>query len=319
MYKKVIGILGLSVVMAQGAAAASFPDGPVRVVVPVAAGGGLDIVVRALTPILTEKWNRPVIVDNRPGAGGSIGASAVANAKPDGLTLLAAHDQVMVANRFLYKELSYDPDRDFAPVAMLVQANQLVLATPKVPVNDLKELVDYVKAGKGRFFYGSYGAGSTPHLAFELVNKREGLSLTHVPYKGVAPVLTGMMSDEVQLSFGSAAVAGSLIEAGKLKPLAVANTERDPSFPDVKTTAELGFPWLQVSIWHSLFAPKGTPPDLIEKIADDVRLALKSPEFAKRTPGFVILDGGPEELAKRNREEVERKREMVSSANITPQ
>lgn len=319
MYRKLAGILGLTVVLAHGAAAADFPDGPVRIVVPAAAGGGLDIVVRALTPILAERWKQPVIVDNRPGAGGSIGAGVVANAKADGLTLLAAQDQIMVANRFLYKTLPYDPESDFAPVAMMVQANQLVLATPKVPANDLKELVDYVKAGKGRFFYGSYGAGSTPHLAFELLNKREGLELTHVPYKGVAPVLTGMMSDEVQLSFGSAAVAGNLIDAGKLKPLAVASRERDPSLPSVKTTTELGMPWLQVSIWHSLFAPKGTPSEIVEKIAADVQLALKSPEFSTRTPGFVILDGGPQELAKRNREEVERAREMVESANITPQ
>lgn len=319
MFKNMAGLFVASALLMQGAMAANFPNGPVRIVVPVAAGGGLDTVVRALAPLLSERWKQPVIVDNRPGAGGGIGAAIVANAKPDGLTLLAAQDQVMVANRFLYKSLPYDPDKNFAPVAMMVQANQLFLATPEVQAKDLKELVALVKAHKGKFSYGSYGAGSTPQLAFELLNKREGLDILQVPYKGVAPVLSAMLSHQVQLSLGSAAVAGQLIDAGRLKALAVGSKERDPSLPNVKTTTELGMPWLQVSIWHSLYAPAGTPPSIVEKIAMDVRAALKEPVFAKRTPGFQILDGGPKELAERDREEVGRAREMVESANIRPE
>jgi tripartite-type tricarboxylate transporter receptor subunit TctC len=319
MVKKITGVLALGILLAQAATAADFPNGPVKIVVPVAAGGGLDIVVRALVPILSERWKQPVVVDNRPGAGGGVGAQAVANAKPDGLTLLAAQDQVMVANRFLYKSLPYDPDKSFLPVAMMVQANQLFLATADVPARDLKELVTLVKAQKGKFSYGSYGAGSTPQLAFELLNKREGLDIVHVPYKGIAPVMTAMLGNEVQLSVGSAAVAGKLIETGKLKPLAVGSSERDPALPNVKTTAELGMPWLQVSIWHSLFAPAGTPAPVVDKIAADVRAALKHPDFAKRTSGFIVLDGGPRELAERNREEVARAREMVETANIKPE
>lgn len=317
MFKHIVSGLAFGALLLHGAAAADYPSGPVKIVVPVAAGGGLDIVVRALAPLLSERWKQPVIVDNRPGAGGGVGASAVANAKPDGSTLLAAQDQVMVSNRFLYKSLPYDPDKSFAPVAMLVQANQLFLATPDVPASDLKELVALARAHKGKYSYGSYGVGSTPQLAYELMNKREGLDIVHVPYKGIAPVMGAMLGNEVSLSVGSAAVAGKLLEAGKLKALAVGSKQRDPSLPEVKTTTELGMPWLQVSIWHSLFAPAGTPPAIVDKIAQDVRAALKDPEFARRTPGFEILDGGPAQLAERNREEVARAREMVESASIS--
>jgi len=319
MVKMMASALALGMLLAHTAMAEDFPNATVKIVVPVTPGGGLDIVARSLAPLLSEHWKQPVIVENRPGAGGVLGAQAVATSKPDGLTLLAAQDQVMVANRFMYKSLPYDPDKSFAPVAMMVQANQLFLVTPDVPARDLKELIALVKAQKDKFSYGSYGVGSTPQLAFELLNKREGLDIVHVPYKGIAPVMQAMMGNEVQLSVGSAAVAGKLIEAGKLKPIAVGSKERDPTLPNVKTTAELGMPWLQVSIWHSLFAPAGTPPAIVEKISADVRAALKHPDFAKRTVGFVVLDGGPKELAERNREEVVRAREMVESANIKPE
>ncbi len=319
MFKRMAATIAFTALLAQGASAQSFPSAPVRIVVPIAAGGGLDIVTRAVAHGLSQRWKQPVVIDNRPGAGGGVGAQIVQNAKPDGYTLLAAQDQVMVANRFLYASLPYDPDKGFAPVAMMAQANQLVLATPDVPANDLKELVSLVKGTRAKFWYGSYGAGSTPQLAFELLNRREGLDLLHVPYKGVAPVMTSMLGREVQLSVGSYAVAGKLIEAGKLKPLAIASSQRDPNLPNVKTTGELGMPWLQVSIWHSLFVPAGTPNAVVEKIAADVRSVMDESGFAEKVPGFLILNGGPKELAARNREEVVRAKEMVESANIKPE
>ncbi|WP_439590259.1 Bug family tripartite tricarboxylate transporter substrate binding protein [Hydrogenophaga sp.] len=319
MNKYKVALLAASMLVAQGALAQEYPSSAVRIVVPIAAGGGLDTVTRAVAQRLSERWKQPVIIDNRPGAGGGVGAQAVQNAKPDGYTLLAAQDQVMVANRYLYKSLPYDPDKGFAPVAMMVQANQMFLATPEVPAQDLKELVALAKQQKGKFSYGSYGSGSTPQLAYELLNKREGLDILHVPYKGVAPVMAAMMGNEIPLSLGSYAVAGKLIEAGKLKPLAIGSPERDPSMPNVKTTTELGMPWLQVSIWHSLFAPAGTPQAVVDKIAADVRAILKEPDFARQVAGFQILDGGPKELAARNREETARAKEMVESANIKPE
>ncbi len=319
MFNRAMALAALTLTLAHGAQASDLPNGPVKIVVPVAAGGGLDVVVRVLGQRLSERWKQPVIVDNRPGAGGTIGALAVAKSAPDGLTLLAAQDQVMVANRFLYKSLPYDPDKSFAPVAMMVQANQFVIATPQVPVSDLRELIALASREKGKLTYGSYGNGSTPHLAFETLNKREKLDILHVPYKGVAPVLSAMLGNEVQLSVASAAIAGAQISAGKIKPLAIASKERDPSFPEVKTTAELGVPYLQVSIWHSLFAPAGTPPAMVNAIARDVREILKDPAVAKQLAGFQILDGGPQELANRNREEVARTKEMVENAGVQPE
>jgi tripartite-type tricarboxylate transporter receptor subunit TctC len=319
MFTRMAALLATSFLLAQPVAAQDFPSGPVRIIVPIAPGGGLDVVTRAVALRLSERWKQPVIIDNRPGAGGGVGAQTVQNAKPDGLTLLAAQDQVMVANRYLYKSLPYDPDKGFAPVAMMVQANQMFLATPDVQAKDLKELVALAKQHKGKFSYGSYGSGSTPQLAFELLNKREGLDILHVPYKGVAPVMAAMLGNEVPLSVGSYAVAGKLIDAGKLKPLAIGSKERDPNLPNVKTTTELGMPWLQVSIWHSLFAPAGTPQPIVDRIAADVRAILKEPDFAKSVAGFQLLDGGPRELAARIREETARAKEMVESASIKPE
>jgi tripartite-type tricarboxylate transporter receptor subunit TctC len=301
------------------ATAQDYPSGQVRIVVPAIAGGGLDIIVRPLAQRLSERWKQPVIIDNRPGAGGLIGAGAVAKAAPDGLMLLAAQDQIMVTNRYLYKSLTYDPDTSFVPIAMLVQANQMILASTSVPVDDLGQLVALVKQEKGKFSYGSYGAGSQPQLAFEMLNRREGLDIIHVPYKGVAPVITGLLGNEIQLSMGSAAVAGALISAGKLKALAIASAQRDPAFPDVKTTRELGYPYLRIAVWHSLYAPAGTPSSIVDKIAKDVRAVLKEPDFAKSVPGFELLDGGPQELAQRNQRGVAIAQEMVTTANIRPE
>lgn len=301
------------------ASTSDFPKGPVRIIVPVAAGGGLDAVARVLAPPLSKRWNQPVIVDNRPGVGGMIGASAAAKSPPDGLTLLIAHDAVTVANRFLYKSLPYSPENDLAPVAMVVQANQLVLATPNTHAKDLKELVEHTKRAPGKLAFASFGPGSPPHLAFAMLNSREGLDLLDVPYKGIAPSLQALLGGEVNLSLGSAAIAGKLIEAGKLKVLAVTDNKRDPTYPDVKTAQEQGFGYLQISIWHSLFAPAGTPPELLHRIAADVRAVTADPEFMRRLPGFTLLDGGPKELAERIRVETARMKEMSDAAKLRPE
>lgn len=317
-FRRLICSALLAFAVAAPASAQDYPSRPVRIVVPVPPGGGLDVVARVLARRLGEDWKQPVVVENRPGAGGGIGAAMVAQAAPDGLTLLAAQDQVMVANRFLYKSLPYDPDKQFAPVAMLVQADQLVLAAGTVAADDLRALVASSRRGE-RLSYGSYGSGSTPQLAFETLNKHEKLSLLHVPYKGIAPVIQALLAGEVQLSVGSSAVAAGQIRAGKLKPLAVASTERDATFPDVKTTAELGFPYLQMSIWHSLYAPAGTPPEITRKIAADVDRILAEPEVRKQIAGFRVLGGTPQALAARLREEVARAAEMIANAGIQPE
>jgi len=302
-----------------GQGAANFPQEPVTIIVPVAAGGGLDRLARTLAPYLSERWGQPVVVTNRPGVGGWVGAVATANAKPDGHTLLVAHDALMISNRFLTKNQPIDLDQGLAPVAPLVQANQMLLATPGVEASDLKAFVKLAKANPRKFAYGSYGPGSPPDLAWAMLGYKEGLDLLNVPYKGVAPVVQAMLANEVQLSLGSGVVAGELMKAGRLKALAVASEQRDPRYPDVKTTGELGYPYLQLSIWHALYAPGGTPSEITHKIADDVRQILKNPDFLNKISDFEPLDGGPEDLAKRIKVESARIQEMIQAAGVEPQ
>jgi len=312
-------LLGFACIAKVAAAADPFPQSPVSLIVPVAAGGGLDTLARAMAPYLSERWGQPVVVINRPGVGGWVGAVAAAKAAPDGYTLLMAHDAVVVSNKFLVKDKPLDLEKDLAPVVPLVQANQMLLATSSVQATDLTGFVALAKANRGRYSYGSYGPGSPPHLAWAMVEHKEKLDLLNVPYKGIAPVVQAMLGDEVQLSLASGAIAGKLMEAGRLKALAVAGADRDPRYPDVKTTVEQGYPDIQLSIWHSLFAPGGTPLALRKKIAADVNTVLKNPDFLKKIPDFMPLGGGPEDLAARIDRESTRIKKMIDIAGVTPQ
>ena len=306
--------------LAGHAAAQSYPARPVHVVVPFAAGGGTDVVARALAPELTARWGQPIIVDNRAGAGSLIGAEAVARAPADGYTLLATTSQTVTSNRYLYKTLPYDPDRSFVPITLLVRADQFVLANPALPANNLKELVMLARQRPGTVSYGSWGIGSEPQLTYEQLNKREALNLLHVPYKGVAPVLTALIAGEIQLSVASAGIAGALLKAGKLKPLALAAPGRSTRFPDVPTTAELGYPYLRATILVGLWAPAGTPAAVLEKIGNDVRSILKTPAFENHVTrlGYDVVASSAEELTNLLREETARVGEVVQAANIKP-
>lgn len=316
-------ILGplLTAGLAGPAAAQPYPARAVHVVVPFAAGGGVDVIMRSLAPELTTRWGQPVIVENRTGAGSLIGAEAVVRAPADGHTLLATTSQTFTANRYLYKSLPYDPDRSFVPITLLVRADQFLLANPALAANNLKELVALARERRGKVSYGSWGVGSEAQLTYELLNKREALSLLHVPYKGVAPVLTALTAGEVQLSVGSAGVAGPLIRAGKLKPLAFAAQSRSTRFPEVPTTVELGYPYLRAAIMIGLWAAAGTPAAVLEKVGNDVRTLLKTPAFAEKHVtrlGFDVAASSPEELTNLLREETIRIGEVVQAANIKP-
>ena len=305
----------------QAADSMSYPNKPVRIIVPFSAGGGLDNMVRAIAAPLSEIWKQPIIIDNRPGAGSLVGASMTAEAKPDGYTLMATVNQTLVANRFLFKSLPYDPDKSFVPITMLVKSDQMVLANATVPVNNLKELVALAHK-RGNLNYGSYGAGSGPDLAFAILNAREGLNVLHVPYKGMAPLLVALAGNEVQFSVGSAYVAKPLADAGKIKPLAIAGKERSPLYPDVLTTTEQGYPYLQQTIWHALFAPAGTPKPILDKIERDIRTVLQDPSFVSKsvTPqGLQAVASTPAALRSAINEEIGVVQEMVRAAKIQPE
>jgi tripartite-type tricarboxylate transporter receptor subunit TctC len=317
LFAAVFALAALAPAFAQ-----QFPDKIVTIVVPFPPGGGIDVLMRAVAADLSARWGKPVIIDNKGGAGTLIGAEAVARSKPDGLTLLATIDQTMVSNRFLYKSLPYNPDKSFAPISLMVESDHFLLANPQLPARDLRELVALAKREPGKLNFGSFGEGSQPALVYGLLNKREGLDLMHVPYKGVAQLMTATVGGEVQLATASAGVAGELLKANRLKALAVAGKQRSPQFPDVPTTAEQGYPYLRASIWYGLFAPAGTPPAIVNKINADVTSILRNPAFAEKqatSKGLQIVANKPEEFTARIHEDVISTEEMVRAANIKPQ
>ena len=321
LMKRLIRLAIVAGTVAQ-AAAQTYPAHVVRIVVPFAAGGGADVTARTIGAELSARWGQPVVIENRTGAGSLIGTEAVARAPADGYTLLVTTSQTFTANRFLYKSLPYDAERGFVPITLLVQSDQFLLANAALPARDLKELVALARQPQGQVTYGSWGIGSEPQLTYEQLNRREGIRLVHVPYKGVAPVLTALTGGEVQLSVGSAGVAGALIRAGRLKPLAIAGQKRNRQFADVPTTAELGYPYLRASILIGLWAPSGTPAPVLERIGTDVRALLKNPAFAEKHftgIGYDVVANTSEEFATLLREETARIGEVVQAANIKPE
>lgn len=321
MYKQwIIGLVMVAgVVSAYGE---EYPSHSVRIFVPFAAGGGADLVARGVGAELAAKWGQPVVIENRTGAGSLIGAEAVAHSTPDGYTLLATTTQTFTTNRYLYKSLPYDPDNGFVPITLMVQADQFLLGNESLPAKDLGQLVALARQSRGRISYGSWGVGSEPQIIYEQLNKHEALDLLHVPYKGVAPVLIALLGGEIQLTVGSAGVAGQLITAGKLRPLAIAASKRSTDFPDVPTTAEQGYPYLRSAIMIGLFAPAGTPPATVDKIRNDVRSVLKSSLSAEKKvvpPGFDVVAGSGEELVDLIREETARVGEILGPVNTKPE
>jgi tripartite-type tricarboxylate transporter receptor subunit TctC len=286
--------------------------------VPFPAGGGVDLVIRAAAQELTTKWGTAVIVENRPGAGGTVGTDAVFRAAPDGYTLLATVNQTITTAPFLFKSLAYDPAK-FAPVTLMVQSDNFILANPDVPANNLRELIDLVKREPRKWTFGSFGRGSQPQLLFEYLNNKEGLDLLHIPYNGIAPLLIAMISHQVSLTTGSAGVAGEFLRAGKLKALAIAGKKRAPQFPDVPTTEEAGFGYLESSIWYGVFAPPNTPREIVDKISGDLRAILNRSDFIEQqisSKGLRTVASTPDELADVVKSETASLRTMIGAIGI---
>jgi tripartite-type tricarboxylate transporter receptor subunit TctC len=298
-----------------------YPSRLVRIVVPFPPGGGVDIVIRGVAQELSVKWGTAVIVENRAGAGGTIGTEAVYRAPPDGYTLLATVNQTVTTAPYLFKSLQYDPSK-LTPVTLMVQSDNFVLANPAVPANSLRELVDLVKKEPKKWTFGSFGRGSQPQLFYEYLNDKEGLDLLHVPYNGISPLLIAMIAGEVSLTTGSAGVAGEFLRAGKLKALAIAGQKRSAQFPDVPTTQEAGFGYLQSSIWYAVFAPPGTPARIVDKLATDMRAILQRPDFSQRhltSKGLDTIASTPEELADVVKNETAAIKTMMEAAKIQPE
>ena len=321
--KRLIGLVAALSAFAAGAAFAqpAYPNRTVTVVVPLSAGGGSDILARKLAKSLSDLWGQSVVVENVPGGSSIIGAQRVAKANPDGYTLMVTTNGTIVANRYLFKTLPYDPDKDLVPVTQLADIDMILLAHASLPANNLKELVALAKKEPGRISYGSYGNGSQPHLLLELFNSREDIQLLHVPYKGLGPALTSVMAGETQLTLTGRGTGEPAIRSGKTKVLTYMSDKRDPSLPDVPTSAESGYPYFRVATWHGLFAPKGTPKELVAKIHRDVVAVMGKPEFredmVKR--GYATPTLSSEEFAALIAEEVKKTGEMVKAAKLQPE
>ncbi len=271
-----------SLIMATDAAAQAYPSRPVRLVVPFPPGGPLDIIGRAIAQKLGDAWGQGVFVDNRPGAGGNIGAELVAKAAPDGYTILMGALSTHAVNPSLYAKMPYDAVKDFAPITLVAVTPNVLVVNASLPVNSAKEFVAYAKANSGKLAFGSGSNGSAGHLAGELFKVDTATDIVHVPYKGGAPATQGLLAGDTQFMFDNLANATPQVKAGKLKALAVTTAQRSKLAPDLPTMAEAGLPGFDISTWFGLFAPAGTPPEVIAKWNAGVTTILNSPEMRER-------------------------------------
>jgi tripartite-type tricarboxylate transporter receptor subunit TctC len=299
---RILALLSLAAcaaAQAQAPATGGYPNRPVTLVVPFPAGGGTDLGARLLAQKLTQKWGQAVIVDNRGGAAGLLGADIVAKAKPDGYTLLIGNVGTQAINPALYKKMPYDPDHAFAPVALVAELPFVMMVSTSLPAKSVKEFVELAKATPGKVTFASSGSGGSPHLTGEIFADAAGVRLTHVPYKGGTPAMTDLMGGHVDALFASILESASAIKSGKVRGLAVTSAVRSPTLPDLPTLAEAGVPNAESGSWIGLLAPAGTPQAIIDQLAADVKLVLAVPETRKALIDQGAIPrgtGGPAEL-----------------------
>ena len=295
---RVACIAAAAATFANGAIAQPYPTKPVRLVVPYAPGGAVDIIARATGQELTKRLGQQIIVDNRTGAGGNIGSDTVAKAPPDGYTLLMASPANTI-NSSLYTKMPYDPLRDLVPIALIGSVPSVMVANPSLPVKDIKQLIALAKAKPGALTYGSGGSGTTEHLAGEMFKSFAGIDLLHVPYKGGAQVMIDLMGGQVALMFSNQLGVLPHIKGGKLKALGVASAGRSAALPDVPTFAEAGFPDFKVSVWWGVMGPAGMPKEIVNQLNREIVAGLASPEMKGRlqTMSAQPIGGTPEQFA----------------------
>lgn len=292
---------------------AAFPNKPIRIIVPYAPGGTTDIVARRVGQRMSEILGQPVVVDNRAGANTNIGAEAVAKSAPDGYTLLFTNDATFVLNPVLFPSLPYNVQRDFVPVAATTYVALALVVSGTTPVNDMRELVKFMKARKDAS-YGSFGAGSQPHLLGEMLKKVSGADLIHVPYKGAGPAVTDVLGGQVLMTFPAFPTIQGQLSTGKLKVLAVSGDKRVPLVPNVPTFTEAGFPDMDIGAWYGFLAPAGTPRDVVAKLNATVRQILADPDFVEKnmtSQGMAPMVMSPEQMSTLIRSETQRMADIV--------
>jgi len=305
----VLAAAGLSALswIASAETAAAYPSRPVKMIVPYAAGGGVDKIARVIGQQLAKGLGQPVVIDNRGGAAGNIGTELGVRADPDGYTIVMGAAALAI-NVTLYRNLAFDPVKDLAPVSLIAKTPNIVAVNPQVPVNSIKELVALAKSKPGALNYASAGSGTTSHLAAELLDSVAGIKMTHIPYKGTAPAVTGLLGGEVQVMLAPALTVLPFMKSGRLRALATTGSERSPAFPDLPTVAQSGYPGFEASQWYGVLAPAATPEAILVRLNQEVVKAVQSPEVknALLSEGSEPIGSTREAFARYLKDEISR-------------
>jgi tripartite-type tricarboxylate transporter receptor subunit TctC len=301
------------------AAQANYPTKPIRLIVAFPPGGSTDIIARVVGQKLGERLGQQLVIDNRGGAGGSIGTEIAARANPDGYTLTMGTTSTHVINVGVYAKLKYDPIKDFEPITLVATTPYLLVVNPGVKANSLKELVALTKSQPGKLNYASAGTGTTTQLAMEMLKTAAGIDVVHVPFNGNGPANTATMGGQVQILFGSMPAVLPQAKAGRLRPLAVGTPKRSPALPEVPTVAESGYPGFDASLWLGFFAPKGTPAPILKRLYTELVSVATSPEMKEqfeRNGAEPLVSASPAELTKLMQTEIEKYRKVIKAAGV---
>lgn len=312
-------LMTLGALSAHAQSTASYPSRPVTVVVPFPPGGGTDVGARLVAQKLSLKWGQPVIVENRGGAAGRVGAELVAKAKPDGYTLLVGNVGTQSVNPALYKKMPYDPDKAFAPIGMIAELPLVMLVTPSLPWKNVKDVVEAAKKDPGKITFASSGAGGAPHLAGEIFQQASGTKMLHVAYKGGGPAALDLMAGHVNIYFGTVLESVGHVKSGKLKGLGVTSANRSPALQELPTIAESGYAGFDTGSWIGMLAPAGTPASIINKISADLREVLALPDTQKTliTQGATPWPMTPEQFAQRIKSDQARYGRIIAENNLS--
>lgn len=318
MLQKIIVAAVVAFTTIAPANAQNYPIRPVRFIVPFAPGGNTDVQGRLIAQKLTEAWNQQVVVDNRAGAGGTVGVEMLAKAPADGYTIALASFGNILVGPSLFPKLGYDPLKDLAPVVLVSQPPGLLVVNPGLPVKNVSELIAYAKANPGKLNYGSAGNGTWNHLFAEHFKALTGIQMTHIPYKGANPAVTDVMSGQIQLSFAPFPAALPQIKSGRLRVLGVTSAQRSPVLPEVPTVAESGLPGYSAATWFAVLAPAQTPPAVIAKLNKDINAVLARPEVkaAFAADGTEPAGGTPEQLRESMRSGIKQWGQLVRNLGV---
>ncbi|HTS83721.1 MAG TPA: tripartite tricarboxylate transporter substrate binding protein [Usitatibacter sp.] len=309
-------LLAAASLVSFNAACGPYPDKPIHFVVPYPAGGPLDAVARLLAQKVSDRLKQPVVVDNKPGAGGNIGADLVAKSAPDGYTLLMGAVATHAINPTLYASIPYDAQKDFIAVTQIASTPNVLVVNPSLPVHDVKEFIAYAKANPGKLNFGSGSTGSAGHLAGELFKSMAGVQMTHIPYKGAAPAMNDLIGGQIQLMFDNLASSLAQVKAGKIRALAVTTAKRTPLAPELPTIAESGLAGFDINTWFGLFVPANTPHEIVSLLHDEFVRALDQPDVREKMTamGAEPVGSTPEQFAAYIRSEAQKYARIIKAS-----